>query len=158
MKSPMKSRRLVAVTLPLFAAVPLLVVSAVHVRAQSGDAWPSVLVDVKATGFRASNSSPFAITGTIGEGVWQRLVGPILGNTFATIPSSSSFGGAGCQPEYSQDQIVILDGSTLTFKVVGVRCVPATPAGAFASNGVYDIVGATGRFAGWDGAGTDVYE
>jgi hypothetical protein len=105
-------------------------------------------------GFQTNSSSPFLVyIDGLGPGVWQRLVGPVLGNTI-TIPAAMGFGGASCQLEYSRDQIVIEDGSSLTFDVHGLRCEDAASPGAHATTGNYSIVAGTGRFTYPRGTGT----
>ncbi|SPF43386.1 exported hypothetical protein [Candidatus Sulfopaludibacter sp. SbA4] len=144
----MNLRRLVALTGALLAA------SAPAVRADSdSDTFPVPFV---VRGFQANSSSPFVVTiDGIVTGVWQRLLGPVPSTTLGTIPSAVGFGGGGCQLEYSQDRIVTQDGSTLTFDVYGLRCVPAASPGAHVTTGSYSIVGGTGRFGnGPGGVGT----
>jgi hypothetical protein len=105
-------------------------------------------------GFQTDRSSPFLVyIDTVGPGVWQRLVGPVLSGT-STIPAATGYGGANCQLEYSLDKIVVEDGSSLTFKVHGVRCEDADSPGAHATTGNYSIVAGTGRFTIPEGTGT----
>jgi hypothetical protein len=108
---------------------------------------PPVFLELIVNGFQASSSSPFLVKGhEIGNGVWQRQVGPILGLPFAAIPSAPGFAGATCQAEYSRDRIVAEDGSTITLDVFGTRCQPSASPIAHATTGVYSFVGGTGRF------------
>lgn len=105
-----------------------------------------------ANGFQASSSSEFVVQGDpIGnKATWQRTLGPALGSPFGMIPSLSTFSGAGCRAEYSQDQIVTANKSTLSIDVWGYRCEPYDPAAlaasAHATNGVYSIQSGTGDF------------
>ena len=137
--SPLVARNGVLLTL---AAV--VIVSAIHARGQHNQ-YP---VQFDARGKQANSSSPFYIKVDVyGTGVWQRLIDPVLSPTFATIPPSVGFGGAGCEMEYSQDQILFDDGSTITFNVHGVRCADTASPGAHVTTGNYSIVAGTGRFS-----------
>jgi hypothetical protein len=49
--------------------------------------------------------------------------------------------------EYSQDQILFDDGSTITFNVHGVRCEDTASPGAHVTTGNYSIIAGTGRFS-----------
>lgn len=151
-----KTVRTVAALVLLMAAA-IVIPSAVRVQGQADiprlprSDYP-VKFDVR--GVQTDSSSPFLVyIDTVGPGVWQRLVGPVLSDTI-TIPAAAGFGGASCQLEYSQDQIVIEDGSTLTFNVHGVRCVDADSPGAHSTTGNYSIVAGTGRFTKPYGTGT----
>lgn len=120
---------------------------AILAQAQSGAAQSQIQFVV--SGFQADSSSPFLLQGDlVGEGaVWQHVTGPFLGGTLTVIPGAPpSFGGVGCRTEYSQDQIVAEDGSTLTFNVYGVRCEPYGSPGAHTTSASYSLVGGTGRF------------
>ena len=124
-----------------------VIIPAVRIRAQP--ARGPVLVQFVVHGIQANSSSPFILQGdVIGSGAtWQHLVGPLLNNTFSLIPGApQNFGGVGCQGEYSQDQIVTGDGSTLTFNVYGVRCKPYATPGAHTTIGAYSVAGGTGHF------------
>jgi hypothetical protein len=115
--------------------------------AAGAEEHPPFFLELIVDGFQASSSSPFLVKGhEIGNGVWQRLVGPILGLPFAAIPSAPGFAGATCQAEYSRDQIVAEDDSTITLDVFGTRCQPSASPIAHAATGVYSFVGGTGRF------------
>jgi hypothetical protein len=147
----LKSRRLVAVPIALLAVLAGAVISVVRVPAQSTDPLANVGI-INIIGVRAGSTAPFFIKGEpFGNGVWQRLGQPVLGNTFAMIPSAGTFAGAGCQGEYGQAQIVANDGSTLVYNLVGYRC--ALYAGGSTTNGLYDIVSGTGRFADFKAGG-----
>ena len=140
-------RQLVAVAGTLLALALVIVVPAVRVRAQP-KASPA-LVQFVVSGFQADSSSPFVLSGDqIGEGaVWQHLDGPFISNTLGLIPGApETFGGVGCRAEYSQDQIVAKDGSTITVNVFGTRCQPYSSPGAHTTNGSYSLIGGTGRF------------
>jgi hypothetical protein len=133
------------------------IVSVVPVRADSDiPALPKPDYPVKfdVRGFQNNSSSPFLVyIDGLGPGVWQRLVGPVLSSPI-TIPPATGFGGASCQLEYSQNQIVIEDGSALTLDVHGIRCEDAVSPGAHTTTGNYSIVAGTGRFTYPRGTGT----
>jgi len=123
-----------------------VIVPAVRIRAQP--AQGPALVQFVVHGIQANASSPFSLQGDVvgGGATWQHLVGPLLNNTISLIPGAQdNFGGVGCQGEYSQDQIVTGDGSTLTFNVYGVRCKPYATPGAHTTIGAYSVAGGTGR-------------
>lgn len=129
------------------ALLALAAVLVVPVRAQSQPAGPPSIQFV-VSGFQANTTAPFLLQGDlIGEGaVWQRVAGPFLSGTLALIPGAPTFGGVGCRAEYSQDQIVTQDGSTITVNVHGVHCEPYDSPGAHTTTGSYSLVGGTGRF------------
>ena len=128
----------------LLTLASVVIMSALPASAQHNQ-YP---VQFDARGKQANSSSPFLIKVDVyGTGVWQRLVGPVLSPTFATIPSSGGFDGAGCEMEYSQDQILFDDGSTITFNVHGVRCEDTASPGAHVTTGNYSIIAGTGRFS-----------
>jgi hypothetical protein len=141
----------------LLMTAAVLVVPATQVHAQPDiPALPKSDYPVKfdVRGFQTDSSSPFLVyIDGVGPGVWQRLVGPVLSGT-STIPAATGFAGASCQLEYSQDRIVIQDGSSLTFDVHGVRCENASSPRAHATTGNYSIVAGTGRFTIPEGTGT----
>jgi len=142
-KHPASARRLFVLASVLLAAAAVVVVPAVTVRAQQSEA------EFKVDGIQANSSSPFVVSGDyIGAGtVWKHMIGPVLSTTaFAMIPSAPGFGGAGCYAEYSQDQIVAQEGSTITVDVYGTRCEPYGSSGAHNTFGVYSILGGTGQF------------
>jgi hypothetical protein len=132
----------------LLAVAAGIVVLAVRVRAEP-DQGP-VSLQFVVHGIQANSSAPFILQGdVIGSGAtWQHLVGPLLNhNTVALIPGvPETFGGVGCQAEYSQDQIVTRDGSTMTFNVYGLRCKPYNTPDAHTTIGAYSVAGGTGRF------------
>jgi hypothetical protein len=139
----LQSRRFVA----LLAVVAAIVVSAVRVRADSSDPLADVSI-INIIGVRAGSTAPFYVKGEpFGNAVWQPLVQPVFGDTFTMIPSASTFGGANCQPEYSRAQIQTQDGSTMVFNLVAYHCADSSPSGASTTNGLYDILGGTGKFA-----------
>jgi hypothetical protein len=139
-----KPSPLVALHSVLLTLASVVIMSAVPARAQQHQ-YP---VQFDARGKQASSSSPFLIKVDIyGTGVWQRLIGPVLSPTFATISSSGGFEGADCAMEYSQDQILFDDGSTITFDVHGVRCEDTASPGAHVTTGNYSIIAGTGRFS-----------
>jgi hypothetical protein len=128
----------------LLTLLTVVIVSGVPARAQHNQ-YP---VQFDARGKQTDSSSPFLIKVDVyGTGVWQRLLGPVLSPTFATIPSSGGFDGADCAMEYSQDQILFDDGSTITFDVHGVRCEDTASPGAHVTTGNYSIIAGTGRFS-----------
>lgn len=151
----MKSRFMV-ISGVLLAVAAIAVLSARRVRAQA-DSSNVQLQRFEAIGYRPNSSSPLVLQGElIGNNAgWHPVVGPILSNNFAMIPSAADpFNGAGCQAEYSQDQIVTQDGSTLTVNVYGIRCEPydppatstATSSGVHTKIGAYSFVNGTGKF------------
>src|SRR5581483_4378846 len=97
-------------------------------------------------------TSPFYIKGEpFGAGVWKAVSPPVPGGKFANLPSSANFAGADCHTESRRVQIVATDGSTTVYNLVGYTCVQ--PSGASTTNGLYDIVSGTGRFADWNAGG-----
>ncbi len=151
-----RSRKLqIAAAAVLLTAATALV--APSVRADlSIPALPKADYPVKfdVRGFQTDSSSAFLVyIDGVGPGVWQRLVGPVLGSPGA-IPAASGYGGGACQLEYSRDQIVIEDGSALTLDVHGLRCEDAASPNAHATTGNYSIVAGTGGFTYPRGTGT----
>ena len=151
----MNTQRLILLSGVLVGMVAIGAISVMHLKAQppiSGGFHP-FMVD----GFQASSSSPFVVQGDpLGKNaIWQRTLGPALGSPFGMIPSLSSFAGAGCLAEYSQDRIVTANQSTLNVDVWGYRCDPydsaALAAGAHVTNGAYTIQSGTGDFQGVSG-------
>ncbi len=151
----MNTYRLIVLSGVLVAFVAIGALSVKRVKAQ-----PTVTTQFQpftADGFQASGSSQFLLQGDPmgNDATWQRTLGPALGNPFGMIPSVSTFAGAGCQAEYSQDQVVTANKSTLNVSVWGYRCDPYDPAsasaGAHVTNGVYSIQGGTGDFQGITG-------
>lgn len=141
----------------LLVVAAALVVPSRQVRADSSiPALPKADYPVKfdVRGFQTDSSSPFLVyIDSVGPGVWQRLVGPVLSSAGA-IPAASGYAGGTCQLEYSRDQIVIEDGSSLTFDVHGLRCEDASSPNAHATTGNYSIVAGTGGFTYPRGTGT----
>jgi hypothetical protein len=128
----------------LLTMAAFVIMSALPIHAQANQ-YP---VKLDARGKQDNSSSPFRIkVDQLGTGVWQHLVGPVLSPTFATIPASGGFGGSDCAMEYSQDQILFDDGSTITFNVHGVRCEDAASPGTHVTTGNYSIIAGTGRFS-----------
>jgi hypothetical protein len=122
-------------------------------QAQSTNPLKNVGI-INIIGVRASSSATFYVEGEpFGDAVWQPLSSPVPGKTFAKIPSVSQygFGGAACHAEYRRAQIVTSDGSTMVYNLVDYNCVQ--PSGASTTNGLYDIVGGTGRYAGYTAGG-----
>ena len=139
-----KPSPLVALNTVLLTLAWVVTMAALPARAQHNQ-YP---VKFDARGKQADSSSPFLIkVDEYGTGVWQRLVGPVLSPPFATIPSSDGFNGADCEMEYTQDQILFDDGSTITFNVHGVRCEDTASPGAHVTTGNYSITAGTGRFS-----------
>jgi hypothetical protein len=126
----------------------LLALAAALVAPARAQPQPDGSIRFVVSGFQVNSTSPFLLQGDLmGEGaVWQRVAGPFLSGTLALIPGAPTFGGVGCRAEYSQDQIVTQDGSTLTVNVHGVRCEPYDSPGAHTTTGSYSLVGGTGRF------------
>lgn len=141
----------------LLMAAAALVTPSLQVRADSSiPALPKADYPVKfdVRGFQTDSSSPFLVyIDGVGPGVWHRLVGPVLSNS-STIPAAGAYGGGTCQLEYSQDQIVIEDGSSLTLDVHGLRCEDASSPNAHATTGNYSIVAGSGGFTYPRGTGT----
>jgi len=135
------------VTLP-GALLALAAALVVPTRAQAPSDASSASIQFVVSGFQANSTAPFLLQGDlVGEGaVWQRVAGPFLSGTLALIPGAPTFGGVGCRAEYSQDQIVAQDGSTITVNVHGVHCEPYDTPGAHTTTGSYSLVGGTGRF------------
>jgi hypothetical protein len=151
-----KSRQLIALLkggLAVAAVVAVILVPATRARAQAnnGDLRSDEFI---VYGFQEDSSAPFLVTTTLGDGVWQHLVGPVLGPTYTLIPSVPGFAGAGCQAEYSQDQIRFQDGSTIKVNVFGTRCESSDSPGAHKTFGIYSLVSGTGRFANAPQLGT----
>ena len=100
-----------------------------------GQAGDSAIQTFQADGFQADPSSPLTLQGDLlgTNATWQTLVGPVRSNSLATLPSvSAAYDGGGCVAEYSQNQIVADDGSTLTLSIYGLRCEPYNPSAASA--------------------------
>lgn len=142
-----------ATALALAHPATAAVVSIASVQAQSADPLANVGI-INIIGVRASAKGPFYIEGQpFGKGVWQPLSPPVAGTTFAAIPSvpQFGFGGAACKTEYRRAQIVASDGSTMVYNLVDYHC--AQPFGASTTNGLYDIVGGTGRYSNYTAGG-----
>jgi hypothetical protein len=150
----LKSRRLLALSTALLAAVTTVAVSVAPVKAaETPDPLANVDVGIiNIIGVRANATAPFYIKGEpFGAGVWKPLSPPVKGDKFAAMPSSPNFPGADCHTETRRVQIVATDGATSDYNLVGYTCVQ--PSGASTTNGLYDIVGGTGRFADWTAGG-----
>lgn len=149
MNSQRNGKLSVAAAALLLTAAAVLVVPSLRVRADSSiPALPKADYPVKfdVRGFQTNSSSPFLVyIDGVGPGVWQRQVGPVLSSS-GTIPAAAGYAGGACQMEYSRDQIVIEDGSSLTFDVHGLRCEDAASPNAHATTGNYSIVAGTGGF------------
>ena len=146
-RSTILKSRLVALPTALLALVTIIV-SVAPVQAQSTDPLAKVGI-INVIGVRESVTAPFYIKGApFGNGVWESLSSPVVGEKFATIPEVPlfDFGGANCVPEYRRAEIWTTDGSSMVYNLVDNRCVQ--PSGASTTNGLYDIVSGTGRFAG----------
>jgi hypothetical protein len=103
-------------------------------------------------GFQLDSSSPLVLHGDLlGDNARWQLKIRIPGGTTQTIPNGPGFPGAACREEYREAQILAQD-ATLTVAVYATRCEPysssGTPTGAYSANGVYGILGGTGKFAG----------
>lgn len=147
-RSTILKSRLVALPTALLALVTAIGVSVAPVQAQSTDPLANVGI-INVIGVRENSTAPFYIKGEpFGNGVWESLSSPVLGETFATIPKVPlfDFGGADCKPEYRRADIWTADGSSMVYNLVDYRC--EQPSGASTTNGLYDIVSGTGRFAG----------
>jgi hypothetical protein len=159
MNSEKNSSRIswLAATGAVLVAGVVLVVPSPRVHADSSiPALPKQDYPVKfdVRGSQTDSSSPFLVyIDGVGPGVWQRLVGPVLSSS-STIPTAPGYGGGACQLEYSRDQIVIENGSSLTFDVHGLRCEDAGSPNAHATTGNYSIVAGTGGFTNPHGTGT----
>lgn len=131
------------------ALLALAAVLAVPVCAQAPpDTSSKKKIRFEVSGFQTNSTAPFLLQGDlVGEGaVWQHVAGPFLSGTLTLIPGAPTFGGVGCRAEYSQDQIVAQDGSTLTVNVHGFHCEPYDSPGAHTTTGSYSLVGGTGIF------------
>jgi hypothetical protein len=147
----MKSHLLSTVSSVVISAA-MGVLSQVPVRAQGQVNVPHART-FQAIGFRADASSPLILHlilqgEPVGTAIWRVLNGPVLSNPFGFLPAASGFNGATCQADYSHDEIVTQDGSSLTVDVYGFRCDPSEPTGTTAAKriGIYSIVSGTGRF------------
>jgi hypothetical protein len=150
----MKPRIVISTVLLAVAAIAVLLANRVWAQADSSSVQ---LQRFEAIGYRPNSSLPLVLQGELigNNAVWHPVVGPILSNTFAMIPGGGDgFTGAGCRAEYSQDEIVTQDGSTLTVNVYGTRCEPYQPpaTSTAASSRVhtkiaaYSVVSGTGKF------------
>ena len=138
--------------IPILTLTAIVIAPVAQMRAQNG-AGPS-LQQFSLTGFQSNSSAPFVLQGDlVGNGaIWKHVINPVLGTTVGVV--SSPPGGAVFQVEYSQDQIVAQDGSTITVNLYGIRSTPTGSTGAHITNGAYDIVSGTGRYQGIRGTGT----
>ena len=130
------------------AAAPIPAIAAAAPIAENAEKALEGVGIIDIIGVRANSTAPFFIKGMpFGGGVWQPLTSPVYGGASAAVPPvpQFGFGGATCNPEYSRAQIVTADGSTLVYNLVGTHCLQ--PSGAATTNGLYDIVSGTGRFA-----------
>jgi len=149
----LRSRWLVALETALLTVVSAVVVTVASVQAQAPElknGAPPQLKNVgviNVIGARASATAPFYIEGEpFGSGVYKPIGSPVSGSTFSTIPGvpQVGFGGATCNTEFRQAEIVNSKGS-LTFNLVDYHCLQ--PSGASTTNGLYDIIGGTGKYA-----------
>jgi hypothetical protein len=152
MSTIVKSRRHLALPIALLAVTSAVVVSAAAVQAAEPIDPIAGVGKINIIGVRTDSTSPFYIEGEpYGAGVWQPLSPPVKGDKFAALPSSPNFPGADCHTETRRVQIVATDGSTTVYNLVDYTCVQ--PSGASTTNGLYDFVSGTGRFADWKAGG-----
>lgn len=106
-------------------------------------------------GFQPNDASALALQGAnIGQGAtWSHLYGPVVGSTVGEVqPSDQSqqalpFDGAGCQLEYSQDQLSANGGrDTFVADVYALSCQPVNQPGVALKNGTFNIVSGTGLY------------
>jgi hypothetical protein len=113
-------------------------------------------------GFQASSTTPLNVLadGLIGGATWSHVYGPIGGSSLGTVlpngqgPQSVPFGGAGCQLEYSQDQLSANGGKdTFNVDIYSTTCEPFSQPGSALKNGTFSIVSGTGLFQNVIGGG-----
>ena len=116
-------------------------------------------------GFQASDASTLALQGNnIGQAAtWTHLYGPVVGSTVGEIQPSDqseealSFGGAGCQLEYSRDQFSANGGrDTFVADVYALSCQTFNQGGAALKNGTFNIVSGTGIYQNLTGGGGSI--
>jgi hypothetical protein len=143
----LKSLQLLALPIALLTVIAVAPVQAAEPTDPIADVGKIDII-----GVRANATSPFYIKGEpFGAGVWKPFSPPVKGDKFAALPSSPNFPGADCHTDTRRVQIVATDGSTSEYNLVGYTCVQ--PSGASTTNGMYDIVSGTGRFADWTAGG-----
>ncbi len=113
-------------------------------------------------GFQPSGTAPLNVLadGLIGGATWSHVYGPVVGSSLGTGlpndqgPQAVSFGGAGCQLEYSQDKLSANGGrDTFNVDVYSTSCLPFSQPGSALKNGTFSIVGGTGLFQNLIGGG-----
>ena len=116
-------------------------------------------------GFQASDASTLALQGSnIGHGAtWSHLYGPLVGSTVGEVQPTDqsqqalSFGGAGCQLEYCQDQFSANGGrDTFVADVYSLSCQPFNQPGVAVANGTFNIVSGTGLYQNLTGGGGSI--
>lgn len=89
-------------------------------------------------GFQPSGTAPLNVLadGLIGGATWSHVYGPVVGSSLGTVlpndqgPQAVSFGGAGCQLEYSQDKLSANGGrDTFNVDVYSTSCLPFSQPG-----------------------------
>ena len=148
----MRPHSRMTITWTLFASMMFVVASQALAQDTGTREGPPKLLPLNALGFQADSSSPLILEGNLigHHAIWQLRVASQSG-TFETIPPGSTFNGAACRLDYRKAEIVAQD-STLIVEVYATRCEPynssGVPTAAYTANGVYSILGGTGRFAG----------
>lgn len=116
-------------------------------------------------GFQASDASTLALQGNnIGQGAtWSHLYGPVVGTTVGEIQPSDqseealSFGGAGCQLEYSRDRFSANGGrDTFVADVYALSCQTFNQGGVTLRNGTFNVVSGTGLYQNLTGGGGSI--
>jgi hypothetical protein len=113
-------------------------------------------------GYQSSSASPLNVLadGLIGGATWSHVYGPVAGSSLGSVlpndqgPQTVLFSGAGCQLEYSQDQLSANAGKdTFNVDVYSTSCLPFSQPGTALKNGTFSIVKGTGLFQSLIGGG-----
>lgn len=145
----------------LALAAAVLIGTAIQAKADRKQAGVGFL-PFSLDGFQAGSSLPLNVLadGLIGGATWSHVYGPVAGSSLGSVlpndqgPQTVLFSGAGCQLEYSQDQLSANQGrDTFNVDVYSTSCLPFSQPGAALKNGTFSIVGGTGLFQNLTGGG-----
>ncbi len=158
-------RRSITLWFGLAVAFAVLVGTSIHAKTERTKETKVGSLPFTLDGFQASSTSPLNVLadGLVGGATWSHVYGPVGGSSLGTVlannqgPQTVPFGGAGCQLEYSQDQLSANGGrDTLNVDVYSTTCQPFNQPASAIKNGTFSIVGGTGLFQNLIGGGGSI--